>query len=491
MQRRGRTEGHHGMGPGYGSRRTPRAVLISALLACLLAAVDAAPAPVSAPSGGAGLRTNEDISRTLALGPHAGECDRCHSMHSGGSIPAPYALVGPDDNSLCEGCHSEAWSHGSYGGPLTYFMSAHGSNPAMVWPGPSPPARTEPNARNKCVNCHDPHGRTDAAGLIPSLLYVREEGTCLTCHDGTPAQTNVRTQTMKAFRHPTTDYTGRHSGPMESQPTDFGTTPFNRRHAECEDCHNAHVARSDQSFTDPDRPSNTLLGTSRVVPLYGLAGAAPAYQFVTGEDTLTGPPSEAQVCFKCHSSWTSQPSGQTDLPRVLNPSNPSFHPVEDMGRNTLIQAAAFTPGWSTMSRTGCGDCHGDDFNNSAGPHGSNYRYILRRPYTASSAIRTMTSGELCFSCHAYDVYANPSSSDAVRAASRFNKPGVDKGHAEHVGDKRVPCYTCHVTHGSTTQKHLIATGRFPGLNAYTEAPAGGSCTPSCHGLETYAVNYAR
>jgi len=268
-------------------------------------------------------------------------------------------------------------------------------------------------------------------------------------------------------------------------------TPLNRRHAECEDCHNPHLARADELFPDRTKPSNTVLGASRVIPLFGFAGTPPTYTFVAGQDTVAGPPAEAQLCYKCHSSWTTQPSGQTDLARVLNPSNPSFHPVEDRGRNAGIAPASFAPGWSALSRTGCSDCHGDDFDANAGPHGSNYRYILKRPYDPSPVSRTMTSNEQCFSCHSWEVYANPSSPEMVRAASRFSKPGVDKGHAEHVGEKRIPCGACHVTHGSTTLPHLIVTGRNPGLTTYTETPTGGTCGPTCHGSESYTVGYAR
>jgi hypothetical protein len=103
----------------------------------------------------------------------------------------------------------------------------------------------------------------------------------------------------------------------------------------------------------------------------------------------------------------------------------------------------------------------------------------------------MAPDELCFSCHANEVYASASAPDLTRQNSRFNKPGVDKGHAEHVDEARVPCYSCHVTHGSTTQPHLIATGRSPGILTYTETPDGGTCTPTCHGIESYTVNYAR
>ena len=103
----------------------------------------------------------------------------------------------------------------------------------------------------------------------------------------------------------------------------------------------------------------------------------------------------------------------------------------------------------------------------------------------------MGSDELCFSCHAYDVYANPTALPATRAASRWNGPGVANGHAEHVGNAQVPCWACHVTHGSALQPYLIATGRNPGRIAYTSTAAGGTCTTTCHGVETYTLNYAR
>jgi len=58
-----------------------------------------------------------------------------------------------------------------------------------------------------------------------------------------------------------------------------------------------------------------------------------------------------------------------------------------------------------------------------------------------------------------------------------------------VGSKRYPCGACHETHGSSSQPHLIVTGRNPGLNNYTHSASGGTCYPTCHGSKTYTVNY--
>ena len=437
-------------------------------------------------------RTVAGITGTLAESAHAGDCDQCHTMHGQGPIAYGHALLGPNENSLCDRCHDTPWAGGSYAGTDLYLGSAHDTAPSMVWPGPVPPPRTEAGAAGKCLNCHDPHGWVDATGQIPMLAIAREEALCLTCHDGAPATSNIAVDLAKAFSHPIATYSGRHQGPTESQPIDFGTVPTSQRHAECLDCHNPHVAGTDRAGVPPaPELSRVNLGVSRLLVLNGGPGAAPTFTFVAGSDTLTAPRAEYQVCFKCHSSWTTQPTGQTDLALELNPANASYHPVEAAGRDQSIAAGAFVPGWSAASLTRCGDCHGSDFPGSPrGPHGSSNRYILKQPYTASSQPRSMTSDESCFSCHSYETYGNPASPDIVRGYSRFNTPGATKGHAEHTGAD-VPCYACHVTHGAPYQGHLIVTGRNPGIAAFIETPDGGTCQPTCHAQQSYTVNYAR
>ncbi len=470
--------------------------LVSALLALAAAGAMGAALPTLRPPLHPILhapRTEAAIRRALAESPHAGDCEQCHTTH-GDDQPTVYpnALTSPDDNALCARCHGTPWSGGSFAGDVLYRGTGHGASTGMIWPGPEPGMRIEIDAATKCLNCHDPHGWTDALGEIPQLAVAREERLCLACHDGSPAKTDIASELRKPYRHPTGDISGRHTGPTESQPADFGVSPLNNRHAECEDCHNPHVSRADGGSLDgTGDASKTTLGASRVLVQNGFAGQRPQYTFIAGQDTLTAPDAEYQLCFKCHSSWTTQPSGQTDLALELNPANASFHPVEAAGRNPNISAMAFAPGWSASSLTRCGSCHGSDFGSTAGPHGSSNPFLLRRPSPASSASRAMASDELCFSCHAYDVYANPAALPGTRAASRWNGPGVANGHAEHVGAAQVPCYACHVTHGSAQQPDLIATGRNPGMIAYTSTASGGTCTTTCHAVESYTLNYAR
>lgn len=469
--------------------RGPAALAALVLVALALATLaSAAPRrrPIKFPS-----RSSADIPRIAALGSHADQCDQCHTAHAEGTTPQPGLLLAPNDNQLCVNCHGAAWTSGSFPGLPLYTGAAHGASPNVVWPGPDPPARNATDA-GMCRNCHDPHGYTDATGLIPRLGLQREEKLCLTCHDGAPAMTQVMSEYQKPYRHPTLDFSGRHAGPGETTPEAYGRTPLNQRHAECEDCHNPHVARADQlGGPQGSDASLTTLGTSRVAVLNGAAGSIPMYTFVPSSDTTQSPNAEYQLCFKCHSSWTTAPAGQTDLARVLNPANPSYHPVEAPGANPNISPLAFTPGWSAASVTRCGSCHGSDFGLTRGPHGSMNAGLLRAPYDAMPGVRASSPNELCFSCHSYDVYANSSAPTATREASRFNAPGATKGHAEHVGDANTPCADCHVTHGSASLPNLLVTGRAPGIDSFIRTASGGTCTTSCHASQSYVVNYAR
>jgi len=476
---------------GHGaSRRLAACTRPAAALAVLAALLLLGAGPRRKPASFV-TRLPSEIPAIAAQGSHASSCEACHTAHGEGATPQPGLLRAPNDNLLCASCHTAPWTTGSYPGLEHFTGSPHGSSPNAVWPGPDPPARSATDA-GMCRNCHDPHGWTDALGVIPRLTLQREEKLCLACHDGAPAMSQVLSDLQKPYRHPVTDYTGRHAGPGESTPEAFARTPQNLRHSECEDCHNPHVSRGD-ALGGPvgSDASLTTLGTSRVAVLNGAAGSVPLYTWIPASDTTTAPNAEYQLCFKCHSSWTTAPVGQTDLARVLNPANPSFHPVEGPGANPNIDPLAFAPGWSAASLTRCGDCHGSDFGLTRGPHGSLYPGLLRAPYDATPTRRSMTSNELCFRCHSWDVYANRNSPSSVLAASRFNRPGTDRGHADHVSGENVPCVDCHVTHGSTTLPNLLVTGRMPGINSYTRTANGGTCSPTCHGSESYQVNYAR
>ncbi|MBI4522603.1 MAG: hypothetical protein HY695_02190 [Deltaproteobacteria bacterium] len=426
-----------------------------------------------------------------------GECGQCHVSHAGTS-PQPFALFSANTNALCytSGCHSTSGAQNIYQGPLPYDASAHGTNSNMMWPGfDASVDASAPRARpsgdwGKCVNCHDPHGyNRDGSGLIPSLVVSREDKICIVCHDGSPSTKNIKNEINKTYRHPIAT-SGKHSVAENGTSSAFGISATNNRHAECVDCHNAHIAKPNTFPPSPPDASDRIRGVSRVSVTNGAAGSTPIFTYRGPSDT-TPPIAEYQVCFKCHSAWTTQPGGQTDLSVRFNNNNPSYHPVEAQGRNININANAFINNWDGTKLMYCTDCHTSDDSNIRGPHGSQYQYILKKAFTASSGQRTMFSTELCFECHRYDTYANKDAGNTIKGYSRFNPPTFEKGHAFHVGDRRYPCYACHDSHGSTTRPHLIITGRNPGINSYTETSTGGTCSPTCHSSQTYNINYSR
>lgn len=407
------------------------------------------------------------------------QCSSCHTPHYTGSSDGTLLRLA-NVTALCTDCHALA----DTASPAAHLNAASG----VLWPGGQYgtlfPAVPDPGRRGFCTNCHQPHGWPDAANVAqdyPTLLVDREENLCYTCHDGSPVVKNVRAQFLKANRHPAPDFSGRHLPAEGGNPASYGTT---NRHAECVDCHDSHQAKPDVAPPTAPQVSNRNRSVGGVAVTNGAAGTVPAYTYVAAAAN------EYQICFKCHSSWTTQPAGQPNLALALNANNPSYHPVEAAGKNAGISAGAFVAGWSSTSLTYCSDCHSSDDATVRGPHGSANANLLARPYTASAARMgtEMTNAEVCFKCHTFDTYANRNASTALKQNSRFYNG--DKGHTFHVGDRRFSCFVCHETHGTGARVHLITLGRTPnGINSFTHTASGGTCSPTCHGTETYSHTY--
>ncbi len=214
---------------------------------------------------------------------------------------------------------------------------------------------------------------------------------------------------------------------------------------------------------------------SGVDPVWTAVGAPASYTWLPRAER------EYQVCFKCHSSFTSLPNyvadgwnganyvanglyklelstttqapDYRDLAVEFNPNNASFHPVVAQGRNQSIPAGSFVNGWSQTSMVYCSDCHSNA--NAAtqglGPHGSPLLHLLdgQNNYSTVDANQIPASGELCFKCHSYSVYVNNGP-----ATNTLFRDGNNNLHDLHVRGERAPCYVCHDTHGSE-QLHLI------------------------------------
>ncbi len=446
-----------------------------------------------------------------------GHCAHCHEQHASidDAEPSPPAAEGASSytlfrtnfglnkNELCFACHETFNFSGNLGygrydiyqGKIIYNNSSHNSSINMVWsPDPSPPgppfsASSTLTDPGNCHNCHNPHGYDDGSGLIPGMLFSREESLCQACHDGSQASKNVTSLfTTKASRHPAYTYAGRHSETEGGTPaTDYGIT---NRHSECVDCHNPHVATS----------TNPIDGTGGVDPANTSAGLAPA---TYTQVTVTDPDQQYKICFKCHSNWAGAGLSSNQA-EEFNTANDSFHWVEKdkytytvntgsgkgiwqnaefnlTDSQVMIPRPSFTYTNANLRTLAlrCSDCHGPDGANGTtvpeGPHGSNRTKILKVPsarptytqWSATTRCKTASSGNTatctepvwCFNCH----------------ASTFSNTGFYEGsnnlhllHLDKAGGQGGYCQDCHIAvpHGQTgdgtanQRQHLLKPSVF-------------------------------
>ena len=417
-------------------------------------------------------------------------CLTCHQMHYSPSLDGSI-LRRTNAVEVCTACHTlaDTVSPGTHMNP---------TNTRVLWPGGQygslMPARTNTAQRGGCLNCHATHGWPDTANPTshyPILLADREESFCFTCHDGSPSAKNIRSYYTNVFTHPTMTYTGRHDYAEDEGAGSAGAFGSTNRHAECVDCHNPHQTRGVVLSTNAPFASSRLWGTARVAVTNTGTGSNIVYTFRGQADTNAV--REYEICFKCHSGWSTRPTNQLDIAARVNTRNPSFHAIEAPSTNRLVNVNSFTNGYTATSMVYCTSCHSGSDPGVLGPHGSRYRYLLNAYYTNSPTRRAtvMARTELCFKCHRYDTYANNGASTTIKGYSRFNPPAISEGHTYHVASQRYSCYNCHETHGSTNRPTMMVTGRSPGINSYSQTATGGSCSPTCHGSESYTLNYAR
>ncbi|MDI6811994.1 MAG: cytochrome c3 family protein [Desulfitobacteriaceae bacterium] len=345
-----------------------------------------------------------------------------------------------------------------------------------------------------CEVCHVEHGSS-----YPRLQKNPEDtatvnGECLSCHGGSPpaqfasapnvktdlTQTGNGTTSPDRYRHPTLYNSGNHS-----DTEDYTTLKANgKRHAECLDCHDPH---NEQQVTGNNAPP------AAPPPLRNVTGVEVNYNGVTWNNwdttknwTFQKPiVNQYQLCFKCHSSyaWQNSPPTftgsiqETDIPKEFNPNNPSYHAVVGTSKmptftynSQTYYYGKFTANldstgqaWSATSRMYCEDCHSSGTTTLRGPHGSNYWYILKAPWTPNNGAEGLsgtgtsnTSNHVCFICHDYTFYANGNSGD-VTHRSRFSGSSYPYNlHARHKGRG---CTSCHVLvpHGYLREGLLIQT----------------------------------
>ena len=390
--------------------------------------------PVGVPIPGGEFRS----PLALDLDPNAEVgCLTCHAPHyadSGGANGGngDGYLLNQDIGNLCLDCHTLADHAGG-----SHFDSATGA----LWPGGqygSSFAAHGADKRGFCINCHWPHGWADddqPSGDYPRLWVEQydvaadgsdpddAEDLCYTCHDGAPAQSDIRADFLKGsngaeiFHHPV----------MDSEQTPG-------RSVECVECHNPHRARAD----------NRLAGVTGV----DLAGSP------VGPGTADPrEPLQAEVCFKCHGDSYNNARILTSNKRLdfdTSDANSGYHPVTQPGRNQSANLAAqLLGGLTTASTLQCTDCHNSDATAASpgpvadsaaltqGAHGSSHATILRANFDKNYQGQgnwTNSRANLCFLCHDPNVLLPRRFDDGART-NFYQQNGRDNLHDYHLTDK--------------------------------------------------------
>ena len=316
------------------------------------------------------------------------------------------------------------------------------------------------NLPKGCQSCHKGHGIVNTP-----MLSETKDVFCFRCHGNSTNREKARQEGFlasdiflhdlerefaKTYRHPI-EKTGIHQY-GETLPEQDPSMP---RHSECVDCHHHH-------YVTKENKQLGLKGTnadgSRVLSIIN----------------------EYEGCFNCHSFSANLPSDQTNKADLFNISNPSFHPVIGQGKNNNVPSLQLplTP----TSIIKCTDCHSnDDPFGPKGPHGSNYKYLLKKNFTENDGSEGVFQYELCYTCHA-------------RASILSNESF--QFHNLHVAVAGTSCRTCHNVHGSMQYSHLID------LNSISISPSGsgalefrdlgeraGECFLSCHGRDHNPATY--
>lgn len=254
-------------------------------------------------------------------------------------------------------------------------------------------------------------------------------------------------------------------------------------HVECVDCHSPHAATSTPTPRNATAPAvyGTLRGVWGVDARFDSASAITYTQ-------QQGVRYEHEVCFECHSGWSRAPGGPDDIAMQFNVNNPSFHLIEtgtSQAENTPGSFVATTPALTTSTVLFCVDCHGNsDPTKPRGPHTSEAAPLLSREYWGA---RPDDADGLCYSCHRYTVYFTGTEDIVPGSTSNFRDPSLAEPrlHSLHTSGAGLSCASCHVSHGSRQNTHLIR----PGLG-WVESPTGtgGTCATQCHagGVRSYS-----
>lgn len=402
------------------------------------------------------LRDPNELDGPVSLeGGNTVQCSSCHNAHD--DAFGNFLVMDNYASALCLQCHNQ-----------TYWKGSDHESSSANWNGRG----RAPWDRNKgltvqangCGSCHRPHN----AGTKQRLLnYASEEDNCFPCHNGNVASRNVESDFQKRSKHDILATLGVHD-PLEDLLNPVA------RHVECNDCHNPHAVRS-VTAKAPD--ASGALYAVKGVNSAGTEVTAVKYQY--------------ELCFRCHGDSVDKGPArverqypQTNVRIEFDQGNTSYHPVEAQGKNANVPSLI-----SPMDENSiifCTDCHSSNESSngadSGAPHGSIYTPILNRrlvltDYDAESA----AAYALCYKCH---------DRTSILGDQSF------KYHNMHISDERTACTTCHDSHASKNNTHLInfnvqyvSANSAGELSWRDDGEFAGSCSLTCHNKEHDNLKY--
>jgi len=305
-----------------------------------------------------------------------------------------------------------------------------------------------------CAACHEGHG----ASRSPMLPAAQTE-VCMTCH-GT--QTQLDDAVARGLVAPgtrTTLLSSVFSLPFVHPVSDRAFSRSDAGAVTCSSCHSSHRGSSQLAASAADTGGRRI--STRDPEQFGF-----------------------ELCESCHGGAGVKTQSVTDISRLLNPNNSSYHPVEAPSMEG--SASILTP--MSGAEIDCTDCHGNsDPAGPAGPHGSRVPFILRAAYTTvDGGPESPAAYGLCYTCHERE---------------RVLDSPVFPEHRLHIVERRASCATCHNPHGSVTNRALIrfgeetvvsgvspsaSTGR---LGFESTAAGSGTCYLTCHGQDHAPETY--
>ena len=411
------------------------------------------------------------------------QCTSCHDPHS--NLYSMFLVSDYGSGSpICMECHNKYQWSGSIHQASSTTWNGTSPNPWHIDLGTkrNNDYTDDTPAIHGCFSCHRSHGGQSGKVLIKDQGNVgTEEGACLVCHNGNVASKNIEDVLTRTYSHPTITVDGVHYrsdisepsptrevGPDYSYVYDYQSNLTNipdRRHAECVDCHNPHMAKSGNHAVGGSGGSNeygNVIGEN-ISGSWGIRPSDDSLRLTDGtsatpetlmysriffdNSTFVTDKAEGYLCIKCHSYWAygnnppnnvtandsgSFPQVQSDPIIDFDPDNHSYHPVFSVGKNQPPLSA--NPNWmgAGLSRTfqcfieptgnncgiggvahdstiTCSDCHGSDTSDDPqGPHGSNNKWILKSNETTWLA---STPSNFCYNCHRRDVYGDECNPD--------------------------------------------------------------------------------